>query len=323
MEWIWGQEVWIWYGRWRAGVTTESERQLYLIPLAGRVRMKTRKGRMGGDNGMEHDGGEHGNGNCIWYGWLASTGGAEHGGWDCPHLWQKKKGGSFSCSFLVRSVKWFNKFNPPSHFLYKIRGVEVPKIWFLLIFLYRFRACAEPHPARVLIPKRYRACLQGLVGSRFYRLCWWSGYAGLCGQLPNSIELSIFQGEMHECHEGSWFYSEIPLLWRSNSELWKLRLFLKSETSRPHNKPVMWAFHMLTGMWPRTPMSFVFYLVFSLIFEGVPKSSVFHKNCPKSTSMSSVFWCFSMPPQNLEHQYLVYREIKKKYLQKKCLEQKI
>ena len=38
---------------------------------------------------------------------------------------------------------------------------------------------------------------------------------------------------------------------------------------------------MLIGMWLRTPMPFVFYLPFlcMLIFEGVPKASVFRKNC--------------------------------------------
>ena len=32
----------------------------------------------------------------------------------------------------------------------------------------------------------------------------------------------------------------------------------------------------------------------------------------KSSSMSSAFWCFSMPPQNIEHQYVLYQEKKNK-----------
>ena len=53
-----------------------------------------------------------------------------------------------------------------------------------------------------------------------------------------------------------------------------------------------------SGQWLRTPMSFFLYLfcLFMLIFEGVPKPSGFHKNHRKSSSMSSVFCCFSMPP---------------------------
>ena len=49
-----------------------------------------------------------------------------------------------------------------------------------------------------------------------------------------------------------------------------------------------------TKQWLRTPMSFVFFCVFFVFFIYVEffekrKSSVFHKNHPKSRSMSSVF----------------------------------